>query len=81
MKRHFRELSVAAGLALVLAALAVIEHWFLVVPIPATALWSWGLKSREAANAIEVRHNIVALSRPSRETAQREEISGGRHAV
>lgn len=71
----------AAGWTLLatMAALAVIEHWFLVVPLPATALWSWGLKSR--ATPIEVTHNIVPLSRPVRETAQREDISGGRHAV
>jgi putative photosynthetic complex assembly protein 2 len=62
-----------------LAALAVIEHWFLVVPLPAAALWSWGLNSREPATAAA--NNIVALSRSNRETAPREEISGGRHAV
>jgi putative photosynthetic complex assembly protein 2 len=32
-----------------LLALAVLEHWFLVIPMPTTALWSWGLRSREAA--------------------------------
>lgn len=38
-----------AGYALLatLMALAVIEHWFLVLPIPVTKLWSWGLSSRE----------------------------------
>lgn len=61
-----------------MSALAVIEHWFLVVPLPATALWSWGLKSR--ATPIEATHNIVTLNRPPRE-AQREDLSGGRHAV
>ena len=29
-----------------LMGLAVLEHWFLVLPLPAAALWSWGLKSR-----------------------------------
>ena len=29
-----------------LMALAVLEHWLLVLPLPAAALWSWGLKSR-----------------------------------
>jgi putative photosynthetic complex assembly protein 2 len=29
-----------------LMALAVLEHWFLVVPIPAEGLWTWGLASR-----------------------------------
>lgn len=35
----------------VLAALAVLEHWFLVMPIPAEALWTWGLRSRRATPA------------------------------
>ena len=34
-----------------LAALATLEHWFLVLPIPAEALWKWGLRSREAPPA------------------------------
>jgi putative photosynthetic complex assembly protein 2 len=28
-------------------ALGLIEHWFLVLPLPASALWSWGLRSRD----------------------------------
>jgi len=31
-----------------LLALAVLEHWFLVLPIPATALWQWALDARTA---------------------------------
>ncbi len=40
-----------AGLVLVgtMLALAVLEHWFLVVPFEATRLWQWGLISRKAA--------------------------------
>ena len=34
-----------------LMALALIEHWFLVVPLPSAALWSWGLWSREPDQA------------------------------
>lgn len=29
-----------------LMALAVLEHWFLVVPLPTAAVWGWGLRSR-----------------------------------
>jgi putative photosynthetic complex assembly protein 2 len=29
-----------------LVALALIEHWFLVVPLPSASLWTWGLWSR-----------------------------------
>ena len=30
-----------------LAGLALIEHWFLVLPLPDAALWSWAMRSRE----------------------------------
>jgi putative photosynthetic complex assembly protein 2 len=38
----------AASLTLLatLMALAVIEHWFMVLPLPSAELWSWGLSSR-----------------------------------
>ncbi|MDP3897679.1 MAG: putative photosynthetic complex assembly protein PuhE [Mesorhizobium sp.] len=29
-------------------ALAILEHWFLVLPVPAEAMWNWSMKSREA---------------------------------
>lgn len=32
-----------------LMALAVLEHWFLVLPIPSAELWTWGLRSRDAS--------------------------------
>jgi putative photosynthetic complex assembly protein 2 len=32
-----------------LLGLAVLEHWFLVLPLPAAALWSWGLISRRTS--------------------------------
>ena len=31
-----------------LLALAVLEHWFMVIELPTAALWSWGLSSRGA---------------------------------
>jgi putative photosynthetic complex assembly protein 2 len=31
-----------------LAALAVLEHWFMVVPVPVRAIWEWGMGSRNA---------------------------------
>lgn len=42
-----------AGYTLVgaLMMLAVLEHWLLVLPLPASALWSWGMKSRELHTA------------------------------
>ncbi|TCZ65987.1 putative photosynthetic complex assembly protein PuhE [Roseicella aquatilis] len=38
-----------------LAALATLEHWFLVLPIPAEALWNWGLRSRRPSPVAEER--------------------------
>jgi len=32
-----------------LVALAVIEHWFMILPIPAEELWRWSLKPKEAS--------------------------------
>ncbi|MBX9965011.1 MAG: DUF3623 domain-containing protein [Burkholderiales bacterium] len=36
------------GLALAasLLSLAILEHWFMVLPLPTAGLWSWGLRSR-----------------------------------
>ena len=34
-----------------LLGLAILEHWFLVLPLPSEALWKWGLRSRDAAPA------------------------------
>jgi len=43
----------AAGLvfAATLLSLAVLEHWFLVLPLPSQRLWDWGLRSRRRACA------------------------------
>jgi putative photosynthetic complex assembly protein 2 len=42
----------------ILMTLAILEHWFLVLPLPAAALWGWGLKSRVALQTFDV--EIVA---------------------
>lgn len=35
--------------AAILLSLALLEHAFMVLPLPSEALWSWGLRSRDAA--------------------------------
>jgi putative photosynthetic complex assembly protein 2 len=35
-------------------SLAILEHWFLVLPMPAGKLWSWGLASRKVTTAFAV---------------------------
>jgi putative photosynthetic complex assembly protein 2 len=42
----------------VMMALAILEHWFLVLPLPAAKLWNWGLKSHKPVKAFDV--EIVA---------------------
>ncbi len=37
------------GLLATLLSLAILEHWFLVLPLPSEALWKWGLRSHGAA--------------------------------
>lgn len=46
----------AVGHALVgtLMLLAVLEHWFLVIPLPFGKLWAWGLASRRLGTAAPV---------------------------
>jgi putative photosynthetic complex assembly protein 2 len=34
-----------------LLSLAILEHWFMVLPLPSEALWAWGLRSRTALQA------------------------------
>jgi putative photosynthetic complex assembly protein 2 len=38
----------ATGLTFVgtLLTLAILEHWLMVLPLPAEVLWNWGLRSR-----------------------------------
>lgn len=38
----------AAGILGTLAALAVLEHWFLMLPLPFEALWRWAMDRRDA---------------------------------
>lgn len=39
-------LATALTLTASLLTLAVVEHWFMVLPLPSAALWRWGLRSR-----------------------------------
>ena len=36
-----------------LMALATLEHWFLILPLPSTALWQWSLPTRAAPATID----------------------------
>ncbi len=55
-----------------LLALAVIEHWFLVAPLPVAALWSWSLKARgETPPVPEPKAQVVRLVNPSHSAGRR----------
>ncbi|GAB0116782.1 putative photosynthetic complex assembly protein PuhE [Acidisoma sp. 7E03] len=45
----------AAGFSFLamLMGLAILEHWLLMLPLPAAALWGWSLKSRRAAKPFD----------------------------
>lgn len=43
---------IAFALLAALTALAILEHWFLVLPIPDAALWGWALRSRTAGPTV-----------------------------
>jgi hypothetical protein len=46
----------AVGLTFIgtLLTLAILEHWFLVLPLPSEVLWSWGLRSRAQRRAPDI---------------------------
>ena len=53
-----------------LAALGLIEHWFLVVPLPVAGLWSWGLRAHEATQAVSAQ--VLPASRLATQSLQRQ---------
>ena len=57
---------VGATILSTLMVLAVLEHWFLVVPLPVEALWRWSLASRQSE-----REGSGAAPHPSEALSQR----------
>jgi putative photosynthetic complex assembly protein 2 len=53
-----------------LVALAVLEHWFMVVPVPVRAIWEWGMGSRNA----DARGRLAASSRLHEQTDDPSEL-------
>jgi putative photosynthetic complex assembly protein 2 len=46
----------------VLLALAILEHWFLVLPLPDAALWNWALRSRDTNRDTEHGTGLPAVA-------------------
>jgi antibiotic biosynthesis monooxygenase (ABM) superfamily enzyme len=38
-------------LAATLLSLAILEHWFMVLPLSSTALWKWAMRNRRKPEA------------------------------
>jgi putative photosynthetic complex assembly protein 2 len=51
-----------------LLGLAILEHWFLVLPLPSEALWKWGLRSRDTAPALLTKSLLASPTDVSRPT-------------
>ena len=49
-----------------LMALAVFEHWFMVLPIQAEALWRWSLKPKVSDARSKAQHDDAVKARPTR---------------
>jgi putative photosynthetic complex assembly protein 2 len=67
----------AAGYAFLgtLMALAILEHWFLVLPIPTASLWRWGLRSRESGHLFASESLASAQSSNSETDLRRERLN------
>lgn len=59
----------AATLLAALVALAIVEHWMLILPLPATSLWRWSLRSRDHTGA---RTAVAAVPATARAPVSRE---------
>lgn len=63
--------SVSWTLVATLLGLAIIEHWFLVLPLPDATLWRWALKSPEATRiAHTIAHDIAPFEPPGTEATR-----------
>ncbi|KPF64205.1 hypothetical protein IP69_18655 [Bosea sp. AAP35] len=62
---------IATGFVLLatLAVLGLIEHWFLVVPLPFADLWAWGLRSRAQPQTESAAVPLRPASQPAPATA------------
>jgi putative photosynthetic complex assembly protein 2 len=62
-----------------LMALAIAEHWFLVAPVPSSALWQWGMKASSENDAIDF-GKVVAKDRAQDFEAKASTFSDGSSA-
>jgi putative photosynthetic complex assembly protein 2 len=73
--------TVGFALLTALAALAVLEHWLLYVPLPPSALWGWGLKSHRRRRAAGADSHTTSWSRALERTCDTGELKAVLTAV
>ncbi|WP_299438607.1 putative photosynthetic complex assembly protein PuhE [uncultured Rhodospira sp.] len=71
----------AVGLTFVAAimALAILEHWFLVLPLPAMAMWNWSLRSRTPHPAVTEVEIIAGFLGAGKTTVLRHRLEHARN--
>ncbi|EHQ52643.1 MULTISPECIES: putative photosynthetic complex assembly protein PuhE [Ectothiorhodospira] len=61
--------AIMATFLAILMILAILEHWFLVLPLPSQALWNWALRSRQPEPCFRpIRPNIPVANDPDKES-------------
>jgi len=45
----------ACSFVAMLLSLALLEHWFMVLPLPSEKLWDWGMRSRNTPSGLPLR--------------------------
>ena len=74
------EVTGAAAVGLILVAsllgLAILEHWFLVLPLPDEALWAWALPAPHSSNAGEAEAPEVDAQTESARLSARPSLGG-----
>ncbi|SDE06861.1 putative photosynthetic complex assembly protein PuhE [Rhodospira trueperi] len=71
----------AVGLTFVAAimGLAILEHWFLVLPLPVTAMWNWSLRSRTPHPAVTEVEIVAGFLGAGKTTVLRQRLEHARN--
>lgn len=63
-----------------LFALGIVEHWFMLLPLPALTLWGWGMKQQPSREDIMADQSVIDTAVPPR-TEQDVRASGARQRL
>ncbi len=62
---------------IVILALGILEHWFLVLPIPAETLWNWSVKARKALTGPEHEEPVLGAEEAPQPSPTRVPVAAG----